>query len=188
MFFCFQVGQFFSTPEAIGFSGCCVLKHVISAVAEKRDHTQTFLLGGSIFEDFNWQKKSLTRKTCLTWEVCFNVKWVSSLTIILWLPFSEQQWNIRQNYIVDAYKCTSYIGKGGFPTNFDFVGIRDKYFTICWCTIVWLGVLLFKDIRLTSWNGKKYNNASWGCVCPNVAGLLPSRVLFFVGLIYTPVN
>lgn len=49
----FSSRPFFATPKAIGFSGCCVLNHVISSVADKRDHTQTFLLGGSIFEGFN---------------------------------------------------------------------------------------------------------------------------------------
>lgn len=158
MFFLFSSGPiFFHSRSDWVFRMLRVETCDFSSGRKKGSHSN-LSFGGFHFWRLQLTEKGLTRKTCLTWEVCFNVKWVSSLTIILWLPFSEQQWNIRQNYIVDAYKCTSYIGKGGFPTNFDFVGIRDKYFTICWCTIVWLGVLLFKDIRLTSWNGKKYNN------------------------------
>ena len=76
MFFLFSSRPFFAIPKAIGFSGCCVLRHAISSVAEKGDHTQTFLLGASIFEDcnLNLTEKESDKKDMFNMGSLFQLK------------------------------------------------------------------------------------------------------------------
>ena len=53
-----------------------MLRHAISSVAEKGDHTQTFLLGASIFEDcnLNLTEKESDKKDMFNMGSLFQLK------------------------------------------------------------------------------------------------------------------
>ena len=191
MFFLFSSRPFFATPKAIGFSGCCVLNHVISSVAEKGDHMQTFLLGGSIFEDFNL---NLTQKESDKNDM-FNMGSLFQLKMSI---------NLNPYFVVTLQRTTMEHPSKLYSRCIAMYIILEKVHFQPTLFLLESGIstLQYVDAQLCDWvyccskthpaNHLKRQKlqliVSEAVFVPMFFGLLPSRVLFFVGLIYTPVN
>ena len=75
-FFCFQVGLFLPFPKRLGFQDVACWDMRFHQRQKKGDHTQTFLLGASIFEDcnLNLTEKESDKKDMFNMGSLFQLK------------------------------------------------------------------------------------------------------------------